>query len=359
MKPAQNFKQKNKKELVPFSRRKKEHIALALKEENSAQNEFHLISLRHSALPEMDFSEVDISTRLFGKKLNTPFVITGMTGGWSGSLSINQKIARLAEKRGWVMGVGSQRRSLLSSKAHREWEKIRQNHPHLILLGNIGLSQLIQIDVAQVEDLVSSLKAQAMVVHTNPLQEALQTEGTPHFKGGLKAIAKLCQKLTVPVILKETGCGFSKATLKTLTHIGLFAVDISGYGGTHWGRIEGDRTPKEHFLKGASHSFRNWGISTLDSLLFAQEIKKDYKIWASGGLKDGVDCAKALALGANHVGLARPIMSAVKQGDLAQLMARLEYELKVALFCSACKNIQDLKQPEIWKWSHKLHERTR
>ena len=353
---------KNKKELAPFSRRKKEHIELALKKENEAQNGngLDLISLQHSALPEMDFSEVDISTPLFGQKLKTPFVVTGMTGGWKGALSINQKIARLAEKRGWVMGVGSQRKSLLSPQTRREWEKVRENHPKLILLGNIGLSQLIKMELSQVEDMVSSLKAQAMVVHTNPLQEALQVEGTPHFKGGLKAIENLCQTLSVPVILKETGCGFSKKTLKALSFIGLFAVDISGYGGTHWGRIEGDRAPKGHFLKEVAGSFKNWGISTLDSLLFAQEIKKDYKIWAGGGLRGGPDFAKALALGADRVGLARPIISAgVKKGDLEldQLMECLEYELKVALFCSGCRNNQDLQKLGTWQWNNNVRKK--
>ena len=345
------------KELSDFSRRKKEHIALSLKKEHEAQHGsgLDLISLNHSALPEINFSEVDISTRLFGQSLKTPFVVTGMTGGWPGALSINQRIARLAEKRGWVMGVGSQRKSLLSPKASKEWEKIHKNHPQIILLGNIGLSQLIKINVLEVEDMVSSLKARAMVVHTNPLQEALQVEGTPHFKGGLKALEKLCHKLSVPVILKETGCGFSKSNLKALTNIGLFAVDISGYGGTHWGRIEGDRTPKGHFLKGATDSFKNWGVSTLDSLLFAKELKTDYKIWASGGLRGGPDFAKALALGAKRVGLARPIMESALKGDLAlnQLMARLEHELKVALFCLGCRNQQDLKKPGIWKWNKK------
>ena len=337
-----------KKDFSDFSRRKKEHIALSLKKENSAQNGsgMDLVSLRHSALPEMDFSEVDISTTLFGQTLKTPFVVTGMTGGWKGASAINQRIARLAEKRGWVMGVGSQRKGLLSSVADREWDLISQNHPQLILLGNIGLSQLIQIEVSQVEDLVSSLKAKAMVVHTNPLQEALQVEGTPHFKGGLRALKALCKKLSVPVILKETGCGFSKSNLKAINNIGLFAVDISGYGGTHWGRIEGDRAPRGHFLKEVAHSFKDWGISTLDSLLFAKEIKTDYKVWASGGLRNGLDFAKALALGADRVGLAQPIMESALKGDLAldKLMARLEYELKVALFCSACRNKQDLQK---------------
>ena len=347
---------KNKKDVSHFVHRKKEHISLALRKKNEAfqGSGLQFISLRHSALPEQDLSEVDISTKLFGKKLKTPFVVTGMTGGWKGALAINKIIAHLAEKRGWVMGVGSQRRGLWSAKAGQEWQKIRESAPRLILLGNIGLSQLIKMDLAVVEDLVCSLSAQAMVVHTNPLQEALQVEGTPQFKGGLKALRNLCETLSVPVILKETGCGFSKKTLQELVGIGLFAVDVSGYGGTHWGRIEGDRTPEKHILKGVADSFKYWGLSTLDSLLFAGEVQKDYKIWASGGLRGGVDFAKALALGADRAGLAGPIMEFALKGEKAldRFMNRLEYELKVALFCTACRNLKDLKKPGVWSWNY-------
>ena len=335
-----------KKQLSEFINRKKDHILLSLKDENEAKEAhgFSSIQLPHCALPEIDFSEVDISTHIFNRKLNTPFVVTGMTGGWEGSLEVNTNIARACEKRGWIMGAGSQRRQISDSGAGKEWQKIREECPQLILLGNIGLSQLIKTETAVIEDLVSSLKAIAMVIHTNPLQEALQPEGTPAFKGGLKALKNLCGELSVPVILKETGCGFSQKTLEMLADTGLFAVDISGYGGTHWGRIEGDRTDKEHFLYGAAAAFRDWGVSTVDSLLFAQKVKKNYEIWASGGVRNGCDSAKALALGARRVGIARPIIqSALKgEGELDKIMARLEYELKIALFCSGCKNIEEM-----------------
>ena len=331
-----------------FSQRKKDHIFLSLKQKNEAKGAsgFQSVQFLHSALPEMDFSEVDISTRIFKKKLATPFVVTGMTGGWEGSLAINKRIARACEKKGWIMGVGSQRRQIFDPSAGREWEEIRADCPDLILLGNIGLSQLIQTDLSVVENLVFSLKATAMAIHTNPLQEALQPEGTPQFKGGLNALKNLCKKLSVPVILKETGCGFSQETLRRLSGIGLFAVDISGYGGTHWGRIEGDRVNKSHFLYGVEKAFKNWGISTVDSLLFAREVKRDYQIWASGGIRNGCEAAKALALGADRVGIARLIIQAGLKGELAldQTMSRLEQELKIALFCSGSKNISSLKE---------------
>ena len=336
-----------------FTRRKKDHIFLSLKEENCAQggSGFQTVQLMHSALPEMDFEEVDISTRLFGKSLKTPFVVTGMTGGWEGSLEVNKKIAIACERRGWVMGAGSQRRQILDPSAGREWRIIRERCPDLILLGNIGLSQLIKTDVSVIEQMVSSLRADAMVVHTNPLQEALQPEGTPQFRGGLKALRKLCQNLPVPVILKETGCGFSKKTLESLVGVGLFAVDLSGYGGTHWGRIEGDRVDKEHFLHGASEAFADWGVSTVDSLCFAREVKRDYQVWAGGGIRNGCDSAKALALGADRVGVARLVIQSALKGEeqLDRALSRLEYELKIALFCSACKNVEEIRKKAVWR----------
>lgn len=335
-----------------FTQRKKDHIRLSLKKENTAigGSGFQFIKLAHCSLPEMNFSEIDISTSVFSKKLTTPFVVTGMTAGWSGALEINNRIGKVCMEQGWVMGVGSQRRQIFDKKAGQEWREIRKNYPSLVLMGNIGLSQLIQLGTSAIEDLVLSLQAEAMVVHTNPLQEALQAEGTPQFKGGKGALRKLCKTLSVPVILKETGCGFSKKTLESLSGVGLFAVDISGYGGTHWGRIEGSRFPKDHPLYGTTEAFKDWGIGTVDSLLIGKNIKKDYKIWASGGITNGCDAAKALVLGADRVGMARPIIQeALKsEKDLKHFMLRTEHELKVAMFCSGCRNIKEMQKNKNW-----------
>lgn len=344
----------NKKTISQFVRRKKDHIHLALQEENSASggSGFQNIQLLHSALPEINFSEVDISTHIFGKKLSTPFVVTGMTGGWKGAIKVNQTIAAVCEKHGWIMGIGSQRRQIFDKQASQEMRTIRNQNPNLILLGNIGLSQLIHTNLSVVENLVDSLQASAMVIHTNPLQEALQPEGTPEFRGGLDALHHLCQKCSVPVILKETGCGFSEHTLKQLSGIGLFAVDISGYGGTHWGRVEGQRIKKDHTLFGVAEAFKDWGISTVDSLLSAINIKdRDYQLWASGGVKNGCDAAKALAIGASRVGIASLAMKAALKGEaeLERLLSCMEHELKVALFCTGCQNIETLYQTVRYK----------
>ena len=194
--------------------------------------------------------------------------------------------------------------------------------------------------------MIESLNAKALVIHTNPLQEALQPEGTPYFKNGLEAIEITCKKISFPVILKETGCGFSKGTLESLKGIGLKAVDVSGLGGTHWGRIEGQRSLEDSIPFRASQTFALWGNSTLKSLYHARSIQPEYEIWASGGIRSGLDAAKSIALGADAVGFAMPALQKAIQGGVDLLMDwmdQIEYELKVALFCLGSAKIKDIK----------------
>ena len=153
-----------------------------------------------------------------------------------------------------------------------------------------------------------------MIVHTNPLQECIQPEGTPHFKGGLQALENLCRDLAVPVILKETGCGFSRKTLEKLKGVGLAAVDVSGKGGTHWGRVEARRLPAGHVREAAGESFADWGHTTVDSLMAARGVEWPRELWASGGVRNGLDAAKLIALGADLVGLAKPVLEAALKG---------------------------------------------
>ena len=334
-----------------FEKRKKEHLILSLRNRAEASRDtgFNQIQLIHEALPDMDFNEISISQKVFGNYLKTPFFVSSMTGGWEESEKFNLKLAKACERRSWIMGVGSQRGQLTDDLKDREWQNIRSACPELILLGNIGLSQAISTPIQKIEKLIQSLSAQAMIVHLNPLQEALQKEGTPYFKGGLKTLKKLAKELSVPLILKETGCGFSKESLNRLAGSGVFAVDVSGLGGTHWGLIEGERFAKDDFRFGIGETFSDWGVSTLESLLNARAKKRDFQIWASGGIRTGVDAAKALALGAQVVGFGRPVLQALNQGEeeLENFMNRVEYELKVSLFCTGSKSIKDLRK----KWN--------
>lgn len=249
------------------------------------------------------------------------------------------------------MGVGSQRKQLTEESAASEWKEIRKQCSRVRFFGNIGVSQLASIGVDSVRRLADSLDAEAMIVHTNPLQEVLQPEGTPQFRGGLKALEKLCRDLGRPVIVKETGCGFSEPTLRRLMGLGVAAVDVSGIGGTHWGRVEGGRSQPGSMLHQAAQTFADWGESTVDSLVAAVELKADYSVWASGGVRTGLDAAKLIAMGAEMVGFAKPIIEAALKGEefLDKQMATFEYELKVAMFCTGSSTVAQLRNKNVWE----------
>ncbi len=340
-----------------FEGRKRDHIALALREENEALGcaGFNAIELAHEALPDLNFSELSIETQILGIPLRTPYLVSSMTAGHAASTELNLRLARASSERGWLMGVGSQRRELFDSNARQEWQAIRKSAPQVKLLGNLGLSQIIQTPTDKIKELVESLEAIAMIVHLNPLQECLQPEGTPSFKGGLNRVSELVRELGIPVVIKETGCGFSKNTLNKLKETGVAAVDVSGYGGTHWGRIEGQRSQTSTLHSLAAPPFADWGVTTVQSLINAQEVAPNYEIWASGGIRSGVEVAKAIAIGATCVGFAKPLLQAALESEevLVRKMAALEYELKVSLFCTGCKNLSALKNNKVWQWRQK------
>ncbi|MGZ3768477.1 MAG: type 2 isopentenyl-diphosphate Delta-isomerase [Bdellovibrio sp.] len=340
---------------IQFEKRKRDHIKIALdpRSQTEGQSGLDSIELIHEALPNLDFKEVDISTSFVfnghATFLSSPIFISSMTAGHENGREINEALARLSDRRKILMGVGSQRRQLDDSNAAEEWVSVRKQAPQAHLLGNIGISQLIKTPIDKVRRLVDSIEALAIFVHLNPLQEALQPEGTPDFKSGLEAIENLVKIAGVPVIVKEVGCGFSVATLKRLENTGIFAVDVSGKGGTHWGRVEGYRSQESDLLFKAAQTFSNWGIGTVQSMLNAKEARVSYKIWSSGGVRNGLDVAKLCALGAAKVGIAKPFLEAALVGDeaLDQLLTKLELELKIAMFCTGCKNIKDLQTKSV------------
>lgn len=337
-----------------FESRKADHIRLSLEEKNQATGLSGLdqIQLIHEALPDLDFAKVNMAVKSLGQKYSTPFLVSSMTAGHADSVNLNARLARACSEKGWRMGVGSQRRELNDAQAAAEWKAIRKAAPKVFLLGNLGITQLIATKTDQVERLVEGLEAAAMIIHLNALQECLQPEGTPRFRGGLKAIERLCKQLSVPVVVKETGCGFSKATLKRLRASGIAAVDVSGLGGTHWGRIEGERNVKGDIRQDVAQTFAGWGISTVESVLEAKKMNARFEIWASGGVRSGLDAAKLLAMGANTVGFAKPILEAALKSDeeLLRTMSVLEYELKTALFCTGAESVEDLQQKKVWQW---------
>lgn len=342
-----------------FESRKVDHIRLALDPRVQANGVSGLerVRLRHEAFPELNFEDVSVSVSCFSHSFQTPLFVSSMTAGHAASGELNLLLARACARRGWAMGVGSQRKELADANASAEWQAIRKQCQGVRFFGNIGVAQLIRSKTSDIRRLVDALEATAMIVHTNPLQECLQPEGTPQFAGGLKAVERLVREIGIPVIVKETGCGFSRSTLERMAGLGIAAVDVSGLGGTHWGRIEGGRSEPDSLLAGAAETYRDWGIGTVESLHAALEIERDYEVWASGGVRSGLDAAKLVAVGAKMVGLAQPILAAAIQGEAAldELMARLEYEFRMALFCTGSRIVADLRGKYAWEQTVDSH----
>lgn len=350
---------------VSFDQRKKDHLSISLDQKVQANNlrDIDKIELMHEALPDLDLESVSTRSHFFGKKTQVPFFISSMTAGHKDGESLNRTLARAAQKRGWAMGVGSQRKQLFDSAAGEEWLRLRNENPEVILFGNIGIAQLILSPMDKILRLAEEIKASGFYVHLNALQEAIQEEGTPQFAGGMKALKEFVQVSSVPVIVKETGCGMSKATLEKLFQLGIHAVDVAGAGGTHWGRVEGQRS-KRSLLHEVSETFKNWGIGTLKSVENALEVRNELQlnsknskateisIWASGGIRNGLDAATLLAFGADRVGFAQSVLQAAVQGEeeLLHWMKRTEVELQLALFCTGCCDIEELKTKKVWQW---------
>lgn len=331
-----------------FEQRKQDHIELALLPVNQASEHlvFDEVHLNHEALPDLDFQEIQLSSYRFGQSVPSPFFISSMTAGHKGAESINRKLVEACAQSGWAMGVGSQRRELSDDLAASEWQGLRRDFPSVNLLGNLGIAQLLTAPLSRIQRLTDALQACALIIHCNPLQEVIQPEGTPQFKGCWQALASLVVALPIPVVVKETGCGFSGSTLKRLDDMGVAAVDVSGLGGTHWGRIEGARASSDSTRSRTAHTFKHWGIDTVKSVQNAIAIEPGFEIWGSGGVRNGLDAAKLLALGATSVGFAKPMLEAAMDSAqrVQELMQTIEYELRVAMFCTGSRVISELKE---------------
>lgn len=342
---------------VTFESRKKDHIQQSLNPSHQVGiSPSSQIRLFHKALPEMDFKDIDLTTKIFDQlEVASPIFISSMTAGHSDSSKINHVLFEACVERNWLMGVGSQRRELFDDSAKEEWKKRKQLYPNLKVFGNIGLPQLIESGTGQVLKLIDHLEPVAFVVHLNPLQEALQEEGTTNFNNGWMALQDLAKVSPVPVIVKETGCGFSLQTLAELCKIQqLYAIDVAGFGGTHWGRIEGGRS-KNPVLIRAAETYSYWGHSTAESLDYFfknYEKMKNKKCWASGGIRNGLDVVTCLSMGAEMVGIAQPFLEAALEGTekVLELMSILEYETKVGLFCTGHTDPVSCQKNGVWEW---------
>lgn len=327
-----------------ISQRKADHLELAQHGDvgfKQTTTLFECVRLIHDALPELAFDEVDASVSVLGKRLSAPLVIAAMTGGHDRAERINRELATLAEQHQIAFGLGSQRAMHKSREKQRSYA-VRDVAPTTLVFGNLGIVQAGAMSTAEVEDLVVAIGADALCVHLNPAMELIQDEGDRDFRGGLEALGRLTAELKVPVIAKETGCGISSHVARRLREVGVRHVDVSGAGGTSWVAVETHRASEQRRALG--YTFWDWGIPTAASVCLVQNFGFETVI-ATGGVKTGLDIAKAIALGATLGGIARPVLQALERGGrdgASALLSQLTEEIRVAMLLVGARNLTEL-----------------
>jgi isopentenyl-diphosphate delta-isomerase len=335
-----------------FEDRKREHIRFAMDSsaQGLVQTSFSKIKLIHQALPEINYSDVSLKVKLLGHEVLSPHFVSSMTAGHQDSLKINRNLAVAAAENGWLMGVGSQRRELTDPEAATEWREILSTVPDLKLISNIGILEVLTQSPEKIMELVVHLNAIGLYIHLNPLQEVFQNSSNLSFAGALAGIEKLVKQSHVPILVKEVGFGINKDISDALFDVGVKAVDVSGHGGTHWAKIEALRQSEDSIIYNSADAFADWGYSTVDCLLDLQDQVLFHQIWASGGIRNGVESAKCMALGARAVGIAQPLMKAALVGakEVSHAMKEFDFQLKTALFCMGIKRCEELLHKKVW-----------
>jgi len=331
--------------------RKKEHLEISINEDvQCSYNYWDDVTLVHNALPEIDMKEIDTTWREFGKEMKAPIIIAGMTGGFEEAGIINESLAKIAEKYQIGMGVGSQRAGLEDEKVARSYSIIA-DYKIPLKIANVGAPQLLEWKkpVKMAEKAIKMIDADVLAIHLNFLQESIQVEGDRVAKGCLEKIGEVTSSLSTPVIVKETGAGISLDEKKKLLKTDIAGIDIGGMGGTSFAAIEAYRAKKrgDKIQEELGHIFWDWGIPTPYSLLEVAEICKDagMVIIATGGIRNGLDVARAIALGADAAGIASALITSNSAEEKMEVCLR---SLKTAMFLTGCKNIKQLRDVEIW-----------
>ena len=329
-----------------ISSRKNDHIRINLEEDvrsalTTGLDDFRFI---HEALPEINLDDIDLSQSLFGKKPQAPILISSMTGGTAEAARINRILAEAAQAGGVVMGVGSQR-AALENEAVADTFRVRAYAPDILLFANLGAVQLnYGYTVDHCRRAVEMIEADALILHLNPLQEAVQPEGDTQFAGLANRISEVCRALTVPVIVKEVGWGISERSARLLADAGVAAIDVAGAGGTSWSQVERYRIQDERLARVAS-AFRNWGIPTAESIQMVRRAAPEMSVFASGGLRGGIDIAKSIALGARLGGMAGLFLKAAARSleDTLQTIDEIRRELQICMFAAGAANLAQLQ----------------
>jgi isopentenyl-diphosphate delta-isomerase len=332
--------------VAPIQKRKADHIRINLEQDvrSSLSSGLEEYRFTHEALPEIALPEVDTGLALFGKKLAFPLLISSMTGGTREAGTINQRLARAAEASGIAMAVGSQRAAIEDPTQARSFTIARKAAPNILLFANLGAVQLnYGYGLEHCQRAVDMLEADALILHLNPLQEAVQPRGDTDFTGIAAKLEQICRLMKVPVIVKEVGWGISVRTARLLANSGVEAIDVAGAGGTSWSQVEMHRATTDQGRQLAA-SFIGWGIPTSQSILNVKEAAPQMLVIASGGLKDGLDVAKSVALGAALCGIAGPFLRAAmtSASALAAKIALLQRQLAVTMFVTGSGSLIQL-----------------
>jgi isopentenyl-diphosphate delta-isomerase len=327
-------------------KRKADHIRICLEQKAQAKKAtagFEDIQLVHRALPEVDREKISLSTSFLGKKLSAPLIVGAMTGGTEEATKINASIAEAVENLHLGMGVGSQRAAIEDKKLESTYAIARKKAPTAFLIANIGGVQLAHgYGLKEARKAVEMIDADALAIHLNALQEAVQPEGQTNFKGVLAQIAEIAGELDKPVIVKETGCGIAAEEAKALESAGVKAIDVGGVGGTSFAAVEYYRSTSGKIM---GEAFWDWGIPTVVSLIETSQTVK-IPVLASGGVRSGLDIAKSLALNASLASVSQPVLEAAVKGatETQELLSCLIDELRNAMFLVGAKNVDDLSK---------------
>jgi isopentenyl-diphosphate delta-isomerase len=333
--------------------RKADHIRINLEEDvvSRLTNGLERYRFMHQALPELDACEIDTSLSIFSKQLQAPLLISCMTGGTEEARQINRNLALAAQEAGVAMGVGSTRVAVVRPELADTF-RVRDVAPDILLFANIGAVQLnYGFDAEQCRRAVATIGADGLVLHLNPLQEMLQPEGDHNWSGLLTKIEQVVRALHtegIPVIAKEVGWGISPRAARDLANAGVDAIDVAGAGGTSWSQVEMFRAHNQ-VQRRIAEAFVDWGIPTADSICYVREAAPGMTIFASGGLKNGVDGAKCLALGATLFGMARPFLRAatISAQAVAAEVAVIVGQLRAVMLCTGSRDLDALRRAEL------------
>jgi len=331
--------------------RKLEHLRICLEkniEFKSKTPGFDEVELIHNALPEINYENIDLRTNFLGKRFDFPILINAMTGGHPESKKVNKMLAQLAMNFDIPIEVGSQRAALENSELKETYRIVRDVSSEIFVIGNIGSAQLVSgYDNKDIEKVIGMIDANALAIHLNPLHEILQREGNLNFQNLLEAIKRILKQLHIPLIVKETGNGMSKKDLSLLKSIGIEYVDVGGAGGTSWAAIESFRHEDDYEMAEVAKAFWDWGIPTIISTTIA--AKMGFRVISSGGIRTGIDIAKAIACGAGMTGIALPFLKNAYNENFGGLVSQINIlikELKACMFLTKSANIDELKSAE-------------